>query len=825
MVASMRRTPVITIAAVTLTAVMSVIPPANANTVTTSRVTFTHTGAQTDRPSASPSLSSDGQFVAFTSDVTSIVQGDTNNTTDVFLRDRRTGAAERISVDSAEKEARLTNPTKQPSIDPSIALDGRFVVYSSGAWNLAPGDTNELPDIFVRDRLEGTTERVSRGLNGAQPNGTSSFPVVSNDGRYVAFLSDATNLVSGDTNGAADVFLFDRQTATTVRANVRWDGAEVPEGATGRPAISADGALVAFYSRARIHPYDNNGIVDVYGFDRTTGTRAPLSLDNAGNFPNGNSWDDATASNPSISISPDARFVAFESGTPTLVSGDTNAARDIFVRDRTLATTERASVTWQGREITGASRTPSISRDGRFVAFSSEGVNVVAADANGVPDVFMVDRSVPAASRVSLTQGGSEGNNASTFPAMAADATATAFISLASNLVPNDTNAMPDIFVRGPILDPPPTIPTIYSPQEGTIVKSSSVPFQGTGQAGSSIRIVIAGAVVATTTVAPTGSWATSATLADGVYSFRAIASANGIDAAPTAPINFTVDTTPPPPTPPRIDSPSTGSATNVTSVPVSGTAASEASIDVFEGAVLLATTTATPSGTWTTSIPAAVGVHTIVALSNGTTSSNKVTFTVDQTAPAPPVITGPASGSTLYSNPITFTGTAEGKATVMLTSDDVSIGSAGAASNGSWLKASGIPEGSHVIVARARDAAGNLSAPSDPILVTLQADTAAPTVAFDDLRYTGRISRLDADMTGVASDNLRVMRVEIVIKPYGSQAIEDSFNATCVGCGTTAATWTATLNLPPGAYNIYANAVDVAELRSLTDVRTVVVV
>ena len=131
------------------------------------------------------------------------------------------------------------------SVDPAISADGRFVAFSSDATNLVPGDTNGTADVFVRDRQTGTTRRVSVGSGGAQGNGLSVDPAISADGRFVAFASDATNLVPGDTNGADDVFVRDRQTGTTRRVSVGSGGAQ-GDRVSFDPAISADGRFVAF---------------------------------------------------------------------------------------------------------------------------------------------------------------------------------------------------------------------------------------------------------------------------------------------------------------------------------------------------------------------------------------------------------------------------------------------------------------------------------------------------------------------------------------------------------------------------------------------------
>src|SRR5437867_824550 len=180
--------------------------PAGASPGTTERVSVDSAGTQGNSFSLDPSISADGRFVAFSSLATNLVPGDTNGAFDVFVHDRLTGTTERVSVDSAGTQGHGN------SSEPSISADGRFVAFSSVATNRVPGDTNAAFDVFVHDRLTGTTERVSVASAGTQGNGSSLDPSISADGRFVAFSSVATNLVPGDTNGKEDVFVHDRLT-------------------------------------------------------------------------------------------------------------------------------------------------------------------------------------------------------------------------------------------------------------------------------------------------------------------------------------------------------------------------------------------------------------------------------------------------------------------------------------------------------------------------------------------------------------------------------------------------------------------------------------
>jgi Tol biopolymer transport system component len=171
---------------------------------------------------------------------------------------------------------------------------------------------------------QGTTARVSLGPNGVQGNSYSFSPALSADGRFVAFESEASNLVPGDTNGERDVFVHDRQAGTTERVSVRRDGVQV-RGSSYRPALSADGRFVAFVSRVHtLVPGDTNNKADVFVRDRRTGTTERVSVGPNGVQGNGRS-DFPT-------LSADGRFVAFESEASNLGPGDTNDAGDVFVR-------------------------------------------------------------------------------------------------------------------------------------------------------------------------------------------------------------------------------------------------------------------------------------------------------------------------------------------------------------------------------------------------------------------------------------------------------------------------------------------------------------
>ena len=290
----------------------------------------------------------------------------------------------RVSVASDGTQANGNSYGMSVSAISLVSADGRFVAFESDATNLVAGDSNNKRDIFVHDRQTGTTTRVSVASNGAQTNGNPLRPAISADGRYVAFDSDASNLVAGDSNGVYDVFVHDRQTGTTERVSVATGGAQ-GNGGSWQPSISADGRYVVFYTSAdNMVPGDSNGQWDVILRDRQTSTTELISVGLNGQPGNG------LSSAPSISA--DGRYVAFYSSAPDLVAGDTNNTQDIFVRDRQAGTTERVSVAGDGAQANGWSSYPSISADGRFVVFGSDATNLVAGDTNGKRDIFVHER-------------------------------------------------------------------------------------------------------------------------------------------------------------------------------------------------------------------------------------------------------------------------------------------------------------------------------------------------------------------------------------------------------------------------------------------------
>jgi Ca2+-binding RTX toxin-like protein len=401
------------------------------------RVSVNSLGKEGDRFSINPAISADGHFIAFESTATNLVPGDTNNNSDIFVRDRLTNTTSRISVNSTGNQGNFD------AFNPAISADGRFVTFESNSTNLVAADTNNTSDIFVHDRLNGSTTRISVDSTGQEGDRPSLNPSISADGRFITFESNSTNLVPGDTNNNSDIFVRDRLTNITTRVSVNSTGNQGNIGSFN-PSISADGRFVAFDSLAdNLVATDTNSTRDIFVRDIQTNTITRVSVNSSGNQGNFGSI--------SAVISADGRFVAFESNASNLVAGDTNGTSDIFVHDRLTNTTSIASMNSTGDRANRSSFKPSISADGRFVAFDSLADNLAAADTNGTNDIFVRDRDTATTTRISVNSENQGADITSFNPAVSATGNVIAFDSFATNLVPQDTNSSRDVFISHPV--------------------------------------------------------------------------------------------------------------------------------------------------------------------------------------------------------------------------------------------------------------------------------------------------------------------------------------------------------------------------------------
>lgn len=343
------------------------------------------------------------------------------------------------SAQSIERVSDTTTGAEGEGTKPAISENGRFVAFES-FLQLHPADQNGYVDIYVRDLQLDQTARVSQSNTVSQPDGGSSAPSISGDGSRVAFASTATNLVAGDVNGVSDVFVRDRSAGTTFLVSVDSSGIHGDRGSRA-PAISTDGRCVAFSSDAlNLVAGDQNGFEDIFVRDLQALTTTRVSVASAGTEANGDSDDPF--------LSADGRFVVFASFASNLVAGDTNNQRDVFVHDRQTGQTTRVSVSTSGVEANHASFGPTISSDGRYVAFDSAASTLVAGDTGGFSDVFVHDRATGVTRRVSVTSTGLEGNQNSFYPSgFSTDGRWLAFSGPLSNLAGGDNGNHSDVFL------------------------------------------------------------------------------------------------------------------------------------------------------------------------------------------------------------------------------------------------------------------------------------------------------------------------------------------------------------------------------------------
>ena len=378
-------------------------------TNTLERVSVRSNGTQGNDTSTRPAIDATGNLVVFDSSASNLVNGDTNGQLDVFVHNRTSNRTQRVSVSSDEVQGMGS------SHSPSIA--GQFVTFISNAPNLVPNDTNgSTDDVFVRDLVAGTTELVSVSSTGEQGNSSSTAASISANGRFVAFSSFASNLVPDDTNGAFDVFIHDRETGLTERVSV--SSGEVEGNAMSvDPTVSRTGRFVAFYSDAtNLVNNDTNDRSDIFVRDRTRGRTERVSVSSDEQQSDGSSPEPGvrgfTATGPDIT--PDGRYVTFFSSATNLVPGDTNTCPtffdnpgtcpDAFVRDRVAGTTTRVSVFPDGSQAEERNSDPAISDDGSTVAFWSAEA-LVPADTNicplfssfagNCPDIYVRDLTSP----------------------------------------------------------------------------------------------------------------------------------------------------------------------------------------------------------------------------------------------------------------------------------------------------------------------------------------------------------------------------------------------------------------------------------------------
>ncbi|MHB1459428.1 MAG: TolB family protein, partial [Armatimonadota bacterium] len=438
-----------------LTISVTAVPLSTGSTAIVSLSTIGVQGNDNSLPSV---ISANGKYVAFVSDASNLVDGDTNGVADIFVRDLTTGETERVSVSSTSVEA------NGASSQPAISADGRYIAFSSYADNLVDTDTNLMADIFIRDIEDGTTVMVSLSSTDEQGDENSYSPSISADGNIVAFASSSTNLIDSDTNNTSDVFVRNIFDATTDRVSVSASGIEANYD-SHNPSINSDGTRVAFYSYAdNLVADDTNIAADVFVKDLISDAivAASVSSDEV--------LGDGSSINPSIS--PDGEFVAFESIASNLTFGDINGLKDIFVRNLDSGTTFIVSISSGGTQGDAESLNPSISSNGKFITFWSTASNFVAGDTNSNFDVFVRDFTNSITERISIATESTEANNGSGNPSISADGRFVSFTSYASNLIVSDTNDKADIFLRDRAQAP---INTSLTPNTGDIMVEKNI--------------------------------------------------------------------------------------------------------------------------------------------------------------------------------------------------------------------------------------------------------------------------------------------------------------------------------------------------------------
>jgi hypothetical protein len=444
-------------------------------------VDVANTGVQADKgignlTNSGPSISTNGRFVAFASISTTLVPINNNGLQlpDVFLRDTCLTASTGCVPGTVAVNFNSDNITEAnaPSFEPSISGNGRYVAFSSAATNLVTGAANGIQQVYLRDACGGIagctpkTILISVAPNGTAPGDSlSSQAAVGSDGRFVVFVSTATNLGPSNPLNAQEVFLRDTClnvsgacTATTYLLSTP-DGTALADGSNSEPAIGdgTSGQFVSFSSTATNLTAGATGTQQVYRRTACVGISSGCTAATA-LISSANGSTPANAASSQSSISPDGRFVGFAS-TATNLGAGTGGTQQVFLRDTCngasgcTAATTLISTPDAATVANGKSESPHVSSNGQFVSFASVGDNLVAADTNNVEDVFVRNTCIGASGcatktvRASVASSGTQGNGASLRPVLSSDGHFVSYISFASNLVAIDTNGFEDIFL------------------------------------------------------------------------------------------------------------------------------------------------------------------------------------------------------------------------------------------------------------------------------------------------------------------------------------------------------------------------------------------
>jgi Tol biopolymer transport system component len=399
------------------------------------RVSTDAAGGQANGDSYDPAVSGNLRYVAFESAASNLLPGDANGSTDIFVKDLRTGA---VTLASAGAGGTAGNGG---SSVPSLSAAGRFVAFESAASNLVPGDGNGQNDIFVKDLHTGGVTLASADAQGTPGNAASYDTALSANGRFAAFSSDASNLVPGDANGTTDVFVKDLRTGAVTLASADAGGTAGNQ-FSNTPSLSADGRTVAFTSLAsNLAPGDGNAATDVFVRDLRSGALTLASADASGTEGNSGSFTTRSA------LSADGRLAAFSSFATNLLPGGTGGSEQVFVKDLGTGAVTLASADAAGTAGDKSSSFAAISPNGRYVSFNSDAANLAPGDNNGIGDVFVKDLWTGGIRELTANVPSSTSYYDPLQRSAVTNTGAVAFDSPAGNLVAGDTNGASDIFL------------------------------------------------------------------------------------------------------------------------------------------------------------------------------------------------------------------------------------------------------------------------------------------------------------------------------------------------------------------------------------------
>lgn len=371
-------------------------------------------------------ISGDGKYTAFESSASNLVANDTNSSRDIFVRDNANNTTTRVSVSSSGTEG------NSDSIEPAISYSGRYVVYASYASNLVSGDTNGRYDIFLYDMQTGATTLISKTTSGTLGNQSSTYPDISADGRYIAFNSFATNLDSSIStwSGYQQVFVVDTTNGILKTVSVNASGS-VGNWNSNAPSMSCDGGIIAFDTGAtNLFNNDTNGYTDIIIANRVNGSTDLSSITSSGN---------SDSASPKVSCN--GNYVAFGSGATNLISGITNNTQNIFRYSRMDQSTELISISSSGVQANDISQRPSISDDGRYIAFDSNANNLVSNNTNNFSHIYIRDVKTNTTQFGALDSSGNLENKGSFRAILSADGSNIVYISYSSTLVTSPNNS------------------------------------------------------------------------------------------------------------------------------------------------------------------------------------------------------------------------------------------------------------------------------------------------------------------------------------------------------------------------------------------------